>query len=258
MVLRPQQTSEPHVPQSDEASRGSPRAQINAYNSAIDDSPSHPPEPSSSPQGSLSSQQQQQQPSLDSVVLLLLEQLSRQFADTHVINEEAVASLECRFNRFIHESSDQVHTGSLPSLLRESSRATYANITDRQPSLSSTGTPHQYDDRRHVDYPPADFSQTGDVRQLTGTPNISNVMPSTPASTSFGARHRQSSMPALSPGPSRIAGASSLYPDNDPPVPTQHGLRGCGAPRFSAILSVNVFAWLSVMLLVVRLLGPHH
>jgi hypothetical protein len=114
-------------------------------------------------------------------------------------------------------------------MLRESSRATYANITERRPS--STGTPQQYDARQHEDYPSAGFSHTGDVRQPpTGTPNISNVMPSTPASTSFGARHRQSSMTALSPGPSRIVGASSPYPDDDPPAPI-HGLRGYGAPR---------------------------
>jgi hypothetical protein len=117
MALRSQRPSEPHAPQNDEASRGSRRAQINAYNSAIDDSPGRPPEPPSfSPQGSLSSQQQrqEQEPSLDSVVLLL-EQLSRQFADTRIVNEEAIASLERRSDRFIHESSDQVHLGSLLS-----------------------------------------------------------------------------------------------------------------------------------------------
>jgi hypothetical protein len=93
MVLRgSQRPSEPPAPQSDEASRGSRRVQINAYNSAIDESPGRPPESSSSPQGSLSSQQQrqEQEPSLDSVVLLL-QQLSRQFADTRIVNEEAVA-----------------------------------------------------------------------------------------------------------------------------------------------------------------------
>jgi hypothetical protein len=145
--------------------------------------------------------------------------------------------LERRFDDYVHESSDN-DTASLPA-----THATPAsgNVTERHhfqpphndvqsalreeskrlPARDTWGKAFRDESSRDArrETESASRAPSGDARRP-----LHDVLPATPAAA-YGER-RQQSITAMSPGPSRPAGSSLPYPDDDPPAPT--GLRGAG------------------------------
>jgi hypothetical protein len=203
--------------------------QVNAYRNAVDESPillhhgDRPPEISevSEPerQSTLTSPPRTSPAaySAESIVQLL-ERLTRQVDDSRLLEqEEPVANLEHRFTTFVEEISSQTTNGNATV----DQRPVVEQNSDR--NHSNTNVSHRRNDVQHS--MPEAAQRSDDYQQSNTNPSTPNMSNTSPFATV--ANRRQSIMPVLSPGPSRTAGTSSPYPDDDPPA--NHGLHGYGA-----------------------------
>jgi hypothetical protein len=149
------------------------------YHDAVDESPS-----SGRPPNSPSHEEKSTDYSAASLGILM-QHLTIQLDNSRLVQEQAVASLERQFVDFVQESTDH----STP-LSRESSSASYANVTSRRPSSNHGATTPQGNDIQDAMH--EESFRCDDVNQRTPFGDVRQqqrpvATPSTPAST-FGDR----------------------------------------------------------------------
>jgi hypothetical protein len=204
---------------SEESLPGARRAQFKAYRAdAADGSPSTP--------GSTAVHGDRPPEEHNSLlgITQLLERLTTQVDNSRIAQTESSADWERRFATFVQDTQDPQHvtersrpksqsrTGG--NYVQQAIQEEALCSDDFRTNSSSSDTPIGH--------------QTTNDHHHGSTPIFSNA---TPFSTSRTTR-RQSILTALSPGPSRMTGGSSPYPDDDPPPPGN--FRGYAPPTRAA------------------------
>jgi hypothetical protein len=207
------------APPSEEYLPGAQRAQFKACRDAAEGSPSTPA--SSAVHGD-------RPPEEHNTSLLgitqLLERLTTQVDNSRIAQAESSADWERRFATFVQDTQDPQH---VTERSRSNSQSRTGGNDVQQAIQEEALRSDAFRTNSSSSDMPIGHRSTNDHRHGS-TPIFSNA---TPFSTSRTTR-RQSILTALSPGPSRMTGGSSPYPDDDPPPPGN--FRGYAPPTRAA------------------------